>query len=32
MFENVYGKEHCNINLYLHGHLHECLKDYGLVY
>ena len=31
-FENLYGKEHCNINLHLHGHLHECLKDYGPVY
>ena len=32
MFENLYGKEHCNINLHLHGHSHECLKDYGPVY
>ena len=32
MFENMYGKERCNINLHLHGHLHECLKDYGPVY
>ena len=31
-FEKLYGKEHCNINLHLHGHLHECLKDYGPVY
>ena len=31
-FEKLYGKEDCNINLHLHGHLHECLKDYGPVY
>lgn len=31
-FENLYGKKYCNINLHLHGHLQECLKDFGPVY
>ncbi len=28
----LYGDEACNPNLHLHGHLHECIKDYGPVY
>lgn len=32
MFENLYGKKYCNINLHLHGHLRECLTDFGPVY
>ena len=31
-FERLYGKEHLNINLHLHGHLKECLLDFGPVY
>lgn len=31
-FEQLYGKERCNINLHLHGHLNECVLDYGPVY
>lgn len=31
-FEQLYGKERCNINLHLHGHLRECVLDYGPVY
>lgn len=32
LFVDLYGNEWCNPNLHLHGHLHECLKDYGPVY
>ena len=28
----LYGNAACNPNLHLHGHLHECVKDYGPVY
>ena len=28
-FEQLYGKEHCMPNMYLHLHLQECLLDYG---
>lgn len=28
----LYGNEACNINLHLHGHLRECVQDYGPVY
>ena len=31
-FERLYGKKYCTINLDLHGHLHECLTDFGPVY
>ena len=31
-FHNLYGKELYNINLHLHGHLKECIIDYGPVY
>ena len=31
-FDQLYGKKYCTINIHLHGHLHECLKDYGPVY
>ena len=31
-FENLYGKKYCNINLHLHGHLRECVQDFGPVY
>ena len=32
MFEQIYGKEHCTINSHLHGHLKECIMDFGPVY
>lgn len=28
----LYGKDHCTMNLHLHGHLKECIEDYGPVY
>ena len=31
-FVSLYGQEHCTPNLHLHGHLYECMKDYGPVY
>ena len=32
MFEQLYGKEKCTINMHLHGHLKECMLDFGPVY
>lgn len=32
MFEELYGKEHCTTNMHLHGHLKECILDFGPVY
>lgn len=29
VFENLYGAESCTINLHLHCHIAECLRDYG---
>ena len=31
-FASIYGKDNCTINMHLHGHLQECVKDYGPVY
>lgn len=31
-FVGLYGPEHCTINMHLHGHLLECIRDYGPVY
>ena len=31
-FEKLYGKENYNIILHLHGHLKECILDFGPVY
>ena len=31
-FEQLYGKENYTINLHLHGHLKECILDFGPVY
>lgn len=31
-FQTLYGKDYCNINLHLHGHLASCILDYGPVY
>ena len=32
MFETLYGKEHCTVNIHLHGHLKDCITDFGPVY
>ena len=32
VFERLYGREHYTINLHLHGHLRDCILDYGPVY
>ena len=32
LFEHLYGKENYTINLHLHGHIKECMLDYGPVY
>lgn len=31
-FERLYGKEKYTINLHLHGHLRDCILDFGPVY
>ena len=31
-FVDIYGKDYCTMNLHLHGHLKECIEDYGPVY
>ena len=31
-FERLYGKNNLNINMHLHGHLKECILDFGPVY
>lgn len=31
-FAELYGSEHCTLNMHLHGHLAECIRDYGPVY
>ena len=31
-FEKLYGKEHCTVNIHLHGHIKECIEDFGPVY
>ena len=32
MFEVLCGKEKCTPNMHLHGHLQDCILDYGSVY
>ena len=32
VFDHLYGKDHYTINLHLHGHIKECILDYGPVY
>ena len=32
MFEALCGKEKCNPNMHLHGHLQDCILDYGPVF
>lgn len=31
-FELIYGKNRVTPNMHLHGHLNECIKDYGPIY
>ena len=31
-FVTIYGKDKCTMNIHLHGHLKECVLDYGSVY
>ena len=31
MFEALCGKEKCTPNMHLHGHLQDCILDYGPV-
>ena len=31
-FKDVYGNEACTMNMHLHGHLTECIRDFGPVY
>ena len=31
-FVHLYGADHCTINMHLHGHLPDCVRDYGPVY
>ena len=32
MFEALCGKEKCTPNMHLHGHLQDCILDYGPVF
>ena len=29
MFEQIYGVERCTPNMHSHGHIHECVLNYG---
>lgn len=31
-FTELYTWKHCHMNMHLHGHLAECIRDYGPVY
>lgn len=31
-FEALYGKKYYTINLHLHGHLKQCILDFGPIY
>ena len=31
MFEELYGEEKCTPNMHLHGHLKDCIPNYGPV-
>ena len=31
-FAQLYGSELCTMNMHLHGHLADCIRDYGPVY
>ena len=32
MYKHLYGSDSCNINIHLHGHIVECVYDFGPVY
>ena len=32
MFEALCGKDKCTPNMHLHGHLQDCILDYGPVF
>ncbi len=32
MFEELYGKDKYTINIHLHGHIKECILDFGPIY
>ena len=32
MVVELFGQQHCTINMHLHGHLKECILDFGPVY
>ena len=31
-FVDVYGRSTCIMNMHLHGHMQQCVVDYGPVY
>lgn len=31
-FSQLYGPNYCTMNMHLHGHLADCIRDYGPVY
>ena len=31
-YKELYGPESCTINIHLHGHLSDCVRDFGPVY
>ena len=31
-FAELYGSDRCTVNMHLHGHLADCIKDYGPIY
>lgn len=31
-FDQLYGQKHCTINIHLHGHIKDCIRDFGPVY
>ena len=32
MFVQIYGPNYCTMNMHLHGHIKECIDDFGPVY
>ena len=32
MFVRIYGRKNCTMNMHLHGHIKECIEDFGPVY
>lgn len=31
-FRELYGAEHCTMNMHLHSHLADCIREYGPAY